>query len=367
MDNTNRIFLHKVFKAIADSIIKIFIPLYILKSTGSINLAIGYLVVYSFFVFVLQIALQKLYTKYPIICMALHCIPIIIAQTILSFCHITLGVMTITALLMSISQVIYSVPLNIIFALNDKKTNVAKFQIATNAGKIIFIIISGLLLSKVPNSFLFLSIAATIIYIASIIPILKLNKSIKNKQISQKPTPYGCNFTFRLYHITFGLFQAVIDNLIPLYLYANNLSFESITVIIALVEVFKILANMLAKFLISRRHFMLSCILSFVIFAGSLTGLFIFKIPIVLYILSSIIAISFPLTFVPLFFLFCRQSKSYNATITDMTLRDIEIFSARPLYYGLFYLTGFLGPITLGLSSALTMFICQINLINKRK
>lgn len=367
MENINRIFLHKVFKAIADSIIKIFIPLYILKTTNNINLAIVYLIVYSFFVFSLQIATKKLYQRKIILCMILHCIPIIITEAILSFCQINILSVTISAFLMAISQVFYSVPLNILFAIKDKSKNIAKFEIATNTGKIAFIIISGLLLSRVTNSFIFLSGISTIIYISSIIPIGKFydQKNIPNS--SNQPTKYSCNFAFRLYHISFGLFQTTIDSLIPIYLFVNNLSFDAITIIIATVEVFKILANLIAKKLICKKQHKLCCIISFVIFVTSLICILIFKNEILLYVFSSIIAISFPLAFVPLFHIFCRQSKDPATTVTDMTIRDVDIFAPRPLYYGLYFVGGFLAPILLGFASSITMLICQIKTINSHK
>ena len=367
MENTNRIFFHKVLKAIADSIIKIFIPLYILKTTNNISLSIIYLIVYSFFVFTLQIATKKFYQRKMILCMMLHCFPIIITQAILSFCQINIITVTISALLMAISQVFYSVPLNIIFALKDKSKNIAKFEIATNTGKIVFIIISGLLLSRVTNSFIFLSGISTIIYISSIIPIGifydQKNIPITNNQ----PTKYSCNFAFRMYHISFGLFQTTIDSLIPIYLFVNDLSFDAITIIIATVEVFKILANLIAKKFVSKKQHKLCCIISFIIFITSLICILLFKNKTILYIFSSIIAISFPLTFVPLFHIFCKQSKNSATTITDMTLRDVDIFAPRPLFYGLYFVGGFLAPILLGLASSITMLTCQIKTINSHK
>lgn len=366
MDNTNRIFFHKVFKAIADSIIKIFIPLYILKTTNNISLSIIYISIYSLFVYLLQIILKRFYQKHNILCIILHCIPIIATQTILSFCQITIVTCIICALLMSISQVLYSVPINTIFALNDKKTNVSKFEISTNTGKIIFTIISGILLAKLPNSFVFLSIIATIIYIVSIIPIAKFN--LHNcAPIPKTPTEYSCDYSFRLYHISFSLFQTTIDTLIPLYLYINNLSFEAITMVIALVELFKILANIIAKKLISKRLLKTSCIISFVIFISSLIALIIFKNATILYIFSSIIAISFPLSFVPLFYIFCKQAKNKSDTISDMALRDIDIFAPRSLYYATFFIGGFITPIILGFASSITMLVCQIKTINIHK
>ena len=181
MNNTNRIFLHKLFKAIADSIIKIFIPLYLLKTTGSVELSIAYLIGQSFFTFALMFLTKKLLLKHGLLCMVLHCIPIILTQALFSFCKINLMIVLICSFLMAAAQTLYSIPLNILFASTDKSVNVAKFQISTNIGKLIFILISGLLLSKIPDSFLYLSLLSSLFYIFCIVPILTNYKEIKTE------------------------------------------------------------------------------------------------------------------------------------------------------------------------------------------
>ena len=126
MDNTNRIFLHKVFKAIADSIIKIFIPLYILKATNNIHLSIIYIGIYSLFVFILQISLKKLYQKHNILCIIIHCIPIIATQIILSFCQIDTIICIICAYVFSCTATQDS---DFLINLRNKKTQ--KTQVLT--------------------------------------------------------------------------------------------------------------------------------------------------------------------------------------------------------------------------------------------
>ena len=111
----------------------------------------------------------------------------------------------------------------------------------------------------------------------------------------------------------------------------------------------------------------ISCIVSFVIFISSLISILIFKNPVVLYIFSSTIAVSFPLSFVPLFYIFCKQSKSKEETISDMALRDIDIFLPRPIYYATYFIGGFITPIILGFVSGISMLTCQIKTINSHK
>ena len=50
MEKGNLIFIHKLLKSIADSIIIVFIPLYVLKTTGDIRLSMAYLIIFSLFV-----------------------------------------------------------------------------------------------------------------------------------------------------------------------------------------------------------------------------------------------------------------------------------------------------------------------------
>ena len=88
-----------------------------------------------------------------------HFIPIIVTMGLFSFLQIDITLVIIAAILMSFSQTLYSIPLNLIFTFGDKKTNVGKFQIASNLGKLTFTLISGYLLSStIRNSFLILSI-----------------------------------------------------------------------------------------------------------------------------------------------------------------------------------------------------------------
>ena len=59
MGKDNLIFIHKLIKAIADAIIIVFIPLYILKSTDDIRLAMLYLISFSLFVILFMFILKK--------------------------------------------------------------------------------------------------------------------------------------------------------------------------------------------------------------------------------------------------------------------------------------------------------------------
>ena len=154
MKKDNLIFIHKLLKAIADSIIKLFLPLYILKQTNDINLAMLYLIIYSSCVMLTMFILKTIIQKFGVFAIMVHFIPIIVTMGLFSFLQIDITLVIIAAILMSFSQTLYSIPLNLIFTFGDKKTNVGKFQIASNIGKLTFTLISGYLLSStIRNSF----------------------------------------------------------------------------------------------------------------------------------------------------------------------------------------------------------------------
>lgn len=386
---TNNIFFHKIFKAIADSTIKIFIPLYILKATGDLWLSIIYLIAQSLCVLIFMFALKKLLHHHGLLCIILHCIPIIITQALISFCYLSWLVVVLCGIFMSLGQTLYSIPLNILFAKVDKKTNVAKFQIASNVGKLCFILLSGIILSKIPNSFLYLSLLASLFYILSILPISLDYTRLKNKlkqpsraiktsyeNISQQPQntnsststkrAYTPSPWFRTFHVCFGLFQVTIDNILPLYLYINNLSFEAVTTTIAVVELLKILSNYLANYLVYKKHFISCAVISFITYITSLIGLILIKNTVVLYILSCTISISFPLCFVPMFKLFCNRSSKNNCISQQMFIRDVDIFAGRPLYYASFFLANTLLPcMLLAFPIVFISFLSQVKLYKK--
>ena len=369
MDKLSKIFFHKLFTAIADSIIKVFIPLYILKMTGRIELAIIYLMVESFLVIVGMLALKKILCSHGLLCIILHCIPIIVANMLLSICVIDIVIVLICALCIATAQTLYSIPLNILFASIDKNANVSKFQIATNVGKIFFILLSGTLIARIPDSFLFLSILASAFYIVSIIPLISTYSSLKvHTRVKREVEAPKLSIWHRLFHVTFSTFQITIETVIPLYLYMNNLSFEAVSSIIAIIELLKVFANILGSYFIKTGHYKTSCTISTLIFTISFILIVIIKNPIVLYILSCIIAVSFPLCFVPMFHLFCDKINLNKSLNRDMIDRDIDIFSIRPVFYGSFFISwSFVPCIVLGFVGVATQYVCQLMIITEEK
>lgn len=368
MKNQNNIFIHKLLKSIADSIIIVFIPLYVLKTTNDFRLSMAYLIIFSLFVLFFMFVLKKLIQKYGVLAMILHFIPIIITEYILSFATIDIWIIIICAGLMGLSQALYSIPLNLVFTFGDKKTNVGLFMIATNIGKIIFTLVSGFILSsEIKNSFLILSIASTSFYILSVFPILFAYKELKNNYDNTKNNnsqTVKLNPWFIIFHIAFGLFQPIMDNIVPLYLYMNDLSFQAVTIFIVVVEVLKVLANMISQIAVRHKKSIYLVSISFILFFASIISIIFVKNNVVLYILSTTASVSFPFTFVPMFGLYCNYLRKNNNVIQGITRRDFDIFSLRAPMYALSYIGFALLPcLILGVAIVPIMLLSEIKLI----
>lgn len=363
-NKTNLIFLHKLITAFADSMVKAFVPLLILKQTNNMWLVMMYLNVYYVLCGLFNFIFKKFLEKYGIFAIILHIIPIIAMQFILSSVSMVWWSILIVALLASLAQVLYSVPLNLLFTFTDKDVNVAKFQIPTNVGKLIFILFSGYILgSDYESSVLVLSIIATILYLGSIVPIMYGYRLIKEsfvKITSIKPNIDKHSYKlFNIFHICFGIFQTVLDVMVPLFLYINNLTFESVAIVMVLIELCKVGANLFAKFMLHHNKAFLSCCISIACFLIGCIIILVVKNAVVLYICSCLVAISFPLLFVPMFSIFCKIISKDNYQFNGMTYRDIFILPSKCIMLmPYFALPNLIGQFIIGMLASIGMGVC---------
>ena len=369
MGKDNLIFIHKLLKAIADAIIIVFIPLYILKTTNDIKLSMAYLVMYTLFVVLFMLVLKKFIQKYGVIAIIIHFIPIICAEGVLSFLEINIYTVILVSALMGLQQALYSIPLNLIFTFGDKKTNVGKFMIATNIGKLFFTLASGLVLSYVEKSFGILCIVSSTFYIICFIPLIFAYKELKSRynDIDVSGENEKIDKWFILFHVCFGLFQPIMDNVVPLYLYVNNLSFEAVAIFIVLIEFGKIIVNYISQILVKKNKAIICVILSFILFASSIVTMIFVKDPLVLYVFSTLCSLSFPLTFVPMFGLYCKYVTEKNIVFKGMTERDFEIFSLRAPMFGLSFIGFGLVPcLIVGVVIVPIMFLSEVKIIKNK-
>ncbi len=343
-DKSNFLFLHKFLKAIGDSIVKVFIPLIVYRASNNMGLVILFLCVHYCLSGVLNIVLRRFLQRYGVLSIFLSMIPIIAIQFVLSFCPTVWYIVLVLAMLNACNQVLYSVPVNLLFAFTDKNTNVAKFEIAANVGKLAFILVSGLLLGDTLSNLIILAIAGTVFYCASVIPILFGYKLIKSaySEIISKPFNIDKNLyrKYNLIHFCFGIYQTTLDTVLPLFLFVNDLSFKSVVIVMALIEVGKILANILSKYIYSKGKPFISIIIYGVLYLISIILILTLKSAVGLFVVSSIMGVTFPLIFVPIFKTFCNQINMDSYQFRGMIYRDFYILAFRPALYLPYFIFG---------------------------
>ncbi len=371
-NKTNLIFIHKLLKAFADSMLSFFIPLIVLKESGEVSYMLLYLILHYSLIMILNLVLKKFLQKYGIVAMILHIVPIIVLQFVVSLCPMTIWITILVSVLSAFYKALYSVPLNLLFVFSDKDANVAKFQIATNIGKIIFIVISGYVLgSNTLNSTLILTIVGTVFYIFSIIPILYGYKLLKEtyNEIAKKPETSNKKgyLLFNIFHIAFSLFQLTIDTILPIYLFMNNLTFETVSIIIAGIEICKIFSNLFAKFLQKKGLSIASVVISVSVFVITTILIITIKIPVILYICSCLISVSFPLIFVPCFNAFCKKVTEDSNQFDGMLYRDVYIFLPRPfLFLPYLIYPNFIVQFIIGIACSITMGVSAARILKKK-
>ena len=336
-DRTNFLFLHKLLKAIGDSIVKVFIPLIVYRASNNMYFVILFCCLHYFLSGVLNILLRRFLQRYGVVAIFLSMIPIIAIQFVLSFCPMVWYVIVLLAVLNALNQVLYSVPVNLLFAFTDKSTNVAKFEIAANVGKLAFILISGFLLGDTLDNLIVLAIAGSVMYCLAVVPILFGYKLIKSAygEIIAKPFEIDKKLyrKYNLIHFCFGVYQSTLDVILPIFLYINNLSFSSVVIVMALVEVGKILANILSKYIYSKGKPYLSVLIYCGLYFVSIILIMTIRSAVGLFIISSIMGITFPLVFVPIFKTFCNQINMDSYQFRGMINRDFYILTFRPVLY----------------------------------
>lgn len=364
------IFLHKTLNGLADSLIKIFVPVIILKETNNLYLAILFMIVRPLTFVIFNTLLKKFLAKYPTLSISLHIIPVVILQILIFFVPINTFITIIFGVLSGLFNVFYSVPANLLFVFGDKKLNVSKMEIGTNIGKIFFMIIAGFVINNGSVGYLItLIISASIIYILSILPLIFSSKKIKQYNNIPKKTPDIFNknekLLFTIFHVAFGSFQVLIDEVLPVYLFYNGLNFASIATLSAGIEIAKLLSNLFADYLYRKGFSKISIIIASVAYIITLILFLIVKNSIAIYLLSMIIGITFPLIFIPNFKIFCNRMLKKTYLLDEVSIRDTNIFSARPLLIASYFIGfSFIAPFILAMSTSVIIAITSSKIIS---
>ncbi len=357
MSNSTSIFLHRIFKGFADAIIKVFVPLLIFKATNNLFFSITYCVISYLLAALLFVCMKKIVAKYPILCIILHIIPIILSQ-LLFIIEFQFWMIFVLAIADAMGSVLYFGGLNFIFGFIDNKNDTAKFETGQNIGVIFFTLLSAFLIGNIVNSLVFLFVASSVMYFISILFLIvkykNFTKETKQLEFHKMLDSISKSKKFNFYHFFCGGVDIVIGTFIPLYLYSSGLSFTATGILLSIKQILKILANYFAKFTINRKFCKFFIILTASLSSLAIITIIFLKNIYVIFALTLLLSFDFQFIFVILFQHFVQEQKSLGYYQDAVFYRDLFQNSARSSM-GLLYLIIPIFPVLFSFGAMFTL------------
>lgn len=323
--------IHGLFKSVSDSFINLFVPLIIYNQIGY-RMAILYLIMLTLSTTLALLIFSKLIKKQPIIAICIHIFLAISAYIIIALCEINILILFIVAILTGVSQALYHSTTPSIISANKSEDGFVSFKIWQCLGKIIMVIFNGYILNLGESfSILLTCIISFILYTISVIPFFIIIKHInlnKDMTVSKKEVWHATK-KHNVFSLFFGLQDLIIGLIIPLYLAINNLSIDKIAIIVALINFIKIIITILANKMYKNEHSFVSILIGAIIFAISCIFLLITSNKIIVYIMSVLGGMVFPLFYIPTLNDF--QTKIKGMDTEGMITREICVHAFRPL------------------------------------
>ena len=340
MKNSTALALNRMFKSIADSAIKVFMPLLIYKNTGSIFYAFMYLFIAYLVNGLMYTFFKNFLKKHSALAVSIHSI-FIIAIEFLLLTKMNFAIVIAIGVLEGIQTAFYY-SIKYLYGFMDKSNNVAKFEIGQYLGKIIFVILSTLFLDYLKGSLVFIVIFSSIFYALSSISILVKIKDIKTIQVDtivdlkqiQKENKY-----WNLFHVFNGIIHLFMNNILPLYLYIYNLSFTKVSIVLVLQYLLNILANYLSRLLNQKGHGIVNIIIGSIFGFISMILIITIKNPVVIYIMSVVSSFAFTMLFSYMFGQYVADQKQKGCFGDSIFYRDAWQTLSRSIVCSIFMFT----------------------------
>lgn len=338
----NSISFHRIFKSCADSTTRVFLPILIYQQTQNLYFVFAFFVIQYLLWGLLSLGVKHFIHKHAFWLVSLSFIPFIGILFFVSFFKIDLFGVFMLAVLTSTGSGIYSVAMNNIFTINKKTNNVARFDSASIAGKLIFTFITAYLLqNSINNSFIALLIMGSSLYIISTFFIFLNKKEVCELLLNSPPSTVAksikTNKSFNLIHVCFGIFQNIIDTLLPLYLFHFNFNIQQVSYVLILSDLIKIAVNYFAKYLNAKNKDNLMIIISGALFSATAILIPFFQNQTFYFSISIALPLLFPLAHVSIFSRFIKQIEQSNDFITGHSVRDFFIITPRAIFYATFF------------------------------
>ena len=337
MKNSTALALNRVFKSIADSAIKVFIPILIYKNTGNLSYAFLYLALSSLVNALAYVVLKNFLKKYSVLAVSLHALFIIIIEFLLLIKMNIWLVILISVLEGILCAFYYSI--KYLYGFMDKTNNIAKFEVGQYIGKIVFVIASALFLDNVKNSLVFIVLFSSFFYILSSVVLLVKIKEIKAidntdkldfRQI-QKDNKY-----WNLFHIFNGIIHLFMSSVLPLYLYIQDLSFTKVGIVLVLQYLLNILANYLSMILGRKGLGIINIIAGSILGFASMIVMITIRNSLIIYIMSLVSTFGFTMLFTYMFAKYVSDQKEKGYFADSVFYRDAWQTFSRSIFCSIY-------------------------------
>ena len=329
--NSNYIFVHRVFKGIADAILRVFVPLLIYKQTGNLMFSFLWACLDQIFAGIAFAVLRKFIKKYPIISIILHIFPMVLGQFLL-IGDFSLAKIIIFAFLDGFATCLYYGGINLIFGYMQKSPSTAKFETGYKVGKIIFCILSAFVLGNIQNSLIFIIMLSSVLYICCAIPLIVRYKQyhINIDQTKNKlSTTLSNSKWFYYYELSINVVCSFISTILPLYLYASGLTFSATGILIALSDLLSILASLTSVLFAKKNLHKLFLIICSLLMTIAIFAILFIKQNVIIYILTLLISFAYQGQFVIMFGYLVNDQKQKHQWQDALFYRDITAQCSR--------------------------------------
>ncbi|SFT18851.1 MFS transporter [Paenibacillus sp. BC26] len=382
--NPKILLVHRVMNELADSLLKVFIPILIYKELGSIAYAAAYLGGYYVLQSLLNMTLGRYMTAKPIVFILLRLIPVLATQYLLVAGHGSLllyGLIASTAC----ANAFYWVPLNYLFASSAGKAvgkATGRFRAASVAGKIIGPGISGIVLtyfgieavSTIAIAFFVVSIVVLLVSYLSTGNEAKVMSSIVEAPLgspegtAQQPqSPFAA---IRIYLVSSVLsgFSDTADIFWSLYVYTVSAAFIDVGFVAVFIQFGVLGANLVIGKLTDVRKWLLPALLPLLAYAVIWIVRPYAMAPISVFTLSAAGGFLVPFFTIPIFANFVTESKQTHSLSRCLVSREVALKGGGTISIAGYLATGMISmPFILAGVASLLLAVPLLRIFNRIK
>ena len=328
---TRNLGLHSLFKSVSNSFISLFVPLIIYNQLGY-QMAVLYLICVAIFSLLAPVLLRGLIRKQPVTAICIHIVCAISAYLIIAISKITIPVLVVVAMLAGVGDGLYYSAITAIISSNQSEKGFSTFKVWQYCGAFTMVLFNGYVLNLGGSfSVLITCSVSLIIYILSVIPFFIVinhinlgdGQNINWRDFLEKTHKHN------IFSALFGVQDLIFTYIIPLYLAINNLSVDKIAVIVAIVNLAKMVLTMLANKMHRKKLNMLAIIIGVVLFVIASGVIAISGNKVLLYIMSIVGNLAFPFFYIPSLNEFQKDIEGHFAE--GMIIREVCVHGLRPL------------------------------------